>query len=126
MARRNTTRLIQERARQLRQRQTPSEELLWEQLRDRRLGGHKFRRQHPLGRYIADFYCAQCRLVVELDGAGHQRPEQQAYDQARDAALRAMGCTIVRIPNRQVQNHMAQVLPMLLAALAAAQPGGTP
>jgi very-short-patch-repair endonuclease len=61
-------------ARELRQRATLAEKLLWKELRDHKLAGLKFRRQHPIGRYIVDFYCAKLRLVVELEGGVHDLP----------------------------------------------------
>ncbi len=75
------------RARELRQPQTPAERKLWSRLRNQRLGGFKFRRQHPIDRFIVDFYCATCHLVVEVDGDSHT--EQAEYDAARTAWLNA-------------------------------------
>jgi len=80
-----TSAVMLARARQLRREQTPAEALLWGHLRNRRLKGLKFRRQHPVGRFVADFYCAQHRLIVELDGAVHQR--QREYDDLRTEEL---------------------------------------
>ncbi|BCX49783.1 hsd R type ideoxyribonuclease, type irestrication, R subunit [Haloferula helveola] len=74
-----------ERARELRENQTPAEEMLWELLRDRKLGGAKFRRQHQFGDYICDFYCHDAALVVECDGEVHDTPEAKAHDKKRDA-----------------------------------------
>ena len=75
--------------RELRQPQTPAEEKLWMHVRSRQLGGFKFRRQHPIGPFIVDFYCAACRLVVEIDGESHA--EQVEYDLARTAWLNETG-----------------------------------
>ncbi|MFL5803128.1 MAG: endonuclease domain-containing protein [Roseiflexaceae bacterium] len=94
MSRRRTSAPTQIRARQLRQEQTASEALLWEQLRARRLGGYKFRRQHALGRFIVDFYCAEHRLIIELDGPIHT--QQHERDEAREEALNIQGYTISR------------------------------
>jgi very-short-patch-repair endonuclease len=66
---------------------TPAEQILWDRLRGRRFQGLKFRRQHPLGRFIVDFYCAEHRLVIELDGGIHRH--QQEYDQACTDALQS-------------------------------------
>jgi very-short-patch-repair endonuclease len=98
MARRPTSKILPF-ARALRRNMTHAETLLWRMLRDRRLDGHKFRRQVPIGRYIADFLCDEHRLIVELDGAPHDRAEQQAHDAARDEWLRAQGYRVLRIPN---------------------------
>ncbi len=105
-------------ARKLRARQTPTEALLWEALRDRQFGGYKFRRQHPLGRYIADFYCAEAALVVEVDGAAHAPPDQQAYDRVRDAELSARGLRLIRIPADTVEHDPEQALATIADALS--------
>jgi len=84
----------QMRAQQLRQEQTIAEAKLWYYLRDRRLDGFKFRRQHPVERFIVDFCCPEHHLIVEIDGPIHQ--EQIEYDIARADALRAAGYVVVR------------------------------
>jgi len=83
--------------RELRQRQTPPEEFFWELVRDRRFEGYKFRRQHPLSRFIADFYCPELRLAVELDGGIHAM--QVERDRARDEILAQHDIRVVRIRN---------------------------
>jgi very-short-patch-repair endonuclease len=88
-----------ERARLLRKEQTPQEAALWKMLRAGGFKGFHFRRQHQLGRYIADFYCADLKLVLELDGAQHQRSADQAYDQERDRTIRSLGLSVLRFPN---------------------------
>jgi very-short-patch-repair endonuclease len=104
---------VLERARELRQPQTPIESKLWARLRDRQLGGFKFRRQHPIGRFVVDFYCADCRLVVEVDGDLHA--DQVEYDQARTDWLSERGYTVIRFPSRAVQNQLEAVLAAILA-----------
>jgi very-short-patch-repair endonuclease len=86
-------------ARQLRRTATPAERHAWTLLRNRRLLGLKFRRQHVLHGFIVDFYCAQLRLVLELDGGGHRDAAQASYDAARTTWLRAHGYRVVRISN---------------------------
>ncbi|MCJ7533152.1 MAG: endonuclease domain-containing protein [Anaerolineales bacterium] len=86
-----------QRARQLRQENTPAERLLWEQLRNRQLAGLKFRRQVPRGRYIMDFYCPEHKAAVELDGSVHAA--QADYDQARDEVLKENGIRILHLSN---------------------------
>jgi very-short-patch-repair endonuclease len=103
-------------ARQMRREPTGAEAMLWESLRGRRLMGLKFRRQHPLGRFVTDFCCPEARLIVELDGAVHDRAEQRAYDDERDTYLRARRFRVLRFPNRTVAND----LPAILAAITAA------
>ena len=79
-----------------------AERKLWQAVRARRLGGLKFRRQHPIGKYVADFYCAEARLVVEVDGAHHGEPAQVAHDEARDAWMTTEGLNVVRFTVHQV------------------------
>ncbi len=100
-------------ARKLRQQQTRAEELLWMCLRNRMLNGLKFRRQHPLGRYIADFYCAEKRLVIELDGAVHRHPDQQAYDQIQQQEIEARGLIVLRLRNQQVEYDLEHALDLI-------------
>ncbi|PDW03742.1 endonuclease domain-containing protein [Candidatus Viridilinea mediisalina] len=108
----------QMRARQLRHDQTESEALLWEQLRGRRLDGWKFRRQHPVDRFIVDFYCAEQRLVIEVDGSIHTQAEQAAYDVERSLLLQAAGYRLLRFSNEQVCHEMPMVLHTIRATLA--------
>jgi very-short-patch-repair endonuclease len=101
-------------ARELRKRATPPEQLLWELLRNRRLSGLKFRRQHPLGGFVADFYCAAAQLIIELDGAVHQEPTQQERDRVRQQVLQMYGIACLRFTNREVFQHTEQVLQRIL------------
>jgi len=89
--------LTSKRAKRLRKNLTGSELGLWLRLRNRQLGGFKFRLQHPIGPYILDFYCAEARLAVEVDGQMHGRPEQVAHDARRDAYFRKMGIETLRL-----------------------------
>jgi type I restriction enzyme M protein len=90
-----------ERARELRRKQTPAEEAMWETLRNRQFMDLKFRRQHQFGNYIVDFYCHEAKLVVELDGAPHSEEARMKHDKKRDAYLTTMGLTVLRFPNSQ-------------------------
>jgi very-short-patch-repair endonuclease len=83
------------RARELRRSMTPPERRLWAVLRTRP-GDLKFRKQHPLGPFIADFYCASARLVIEVDGDGHDMGTRPALDARRDELLRARGFSVIR------------------------------
>ncbi|MFD2257985.1 HsdR family type I site-specific deoxyribonuclease [Luteolibacter algae] len=105
------------RARELRERQTPAEELLWEILRDRRCGGAKFRRQHQFGDYICDFYCHEAGLVVECDGEVHQSDEAKAHDKKRDAYLRSQKLKVLRFKNSSVLHKTEEVLTEILKDL---------
>jgi len=95
-------------ARELRKRLTPAEKLVWDRLRKRQLKGLKFRRQHPIGPYIVDFYCAALRLVVEIDGGYHQ--ERGEEDAERSAYLRDEGYHVVRFDNRDVLENLEGVM----------------
>lgn len=90
-------------ARALRKDMTDVERKLWYLLRDRRLQGHKFRRQYIIGHYIADFACTKAKLIIELDGGQHS--ERQAYDKKRDDYLRAEGFTVLRFWNNEVTEN---------------------
>lgn len=95
-------------ARTLRAKQTPTEQYLWQYLRKQQLRGYRFRRQHPLGRYIVDFICLEKRLVIELDGMSHQ--SQQAYDQVRDDWMTQQQFHILRFQNTLVLQQTKRVL----------------
>jgi len=96
--------------RDLRQRQTPAEEILWKLLRDRQLAGLKFRRQHQIGDYVADFFCAATNLVIELDGPVHWRTTQITHDQKRDAYLQGLGFTVLRLANELIEEEPEEAL----------------
>jgi uroporphyrinogen-III synthase len=89
-------------ARMLRVRSTKAERIVWYWLRNRTLCHLKFRRQHPIGRYILDFYCPELKLCVELDGGVHNELVVAMHDAQRDADLAKLGITVVRIQNRFV------------------------
>ncbi len=95
-------------ARHLRRHQTPAEEILWQMLRNRQFLDLKFRRQHQIGLYIADFYCHDARLVIELDGGIHRGSRKR--DRWRDEDLETLGLTVLRIPNQQLLDDPEQVL----------------
>jgi very-short-patch-repair endonuclease len=104
-------------ARNMRREPTTPETWLWTCLRARQLGGAKFRRQRPLGRYIADFCCDEARLVIELDGEIHRT--QVEYDTTRDGTLAAAGYRVLRIANRTVVNDPELVLLRISEAVIA-------
>ena len=101
--------------RDLRKRLTLAEKILWRLLRDRRLRSLKFRRQFPIGPFVADFCCYELRLVIELDGEVHAKPQPAARDRERDAYIRSLGFTILRFPNEQVFGEAEAVLTEVLA-----------
>ena len=99
------------RARELRKRLTDAETILWSRLRG--LPGTRFRRQHPVGPFIADFACTRARLIVEIDGATHGTETERCYDAHRDSFLRSRGWRVVRIPNMDVYEHSDDVVSMI-------------
>ncbi len=103
-------------ASELRRKMTPAETVLWGALRDRRLAGLKFRRQHGVGTRVLDFYCPAARLLVEVDGGVHDADEVAAHDRARDEHFAAAGYTIVRVRNEDVLHDLATVLARIEAA----------
>jgi type I restriction enzyme S subunit len=107
-----------ETARDLRARQTPAEDLFWELVRDRQFMGLKFRRQHQLGDYIADFYCHEHRLVIELDGGIHSAKHQK--DHKRDAWMEAQEFTVLRFRNEQLIEDPESVLTAIAEIIQAA------
>ena len=97
------------RAARLRSEATPPEELLWSRLRRRQLHGLRFRRQHPLGPFIADFYCHEAALVVEIDGSTHVG-ERKAADADRDRWMRERNLRIVRVTAHDVLTDIDAVM----------------
>jgi len=97
-------------ARQLRHNQTDAEKLLWSLLRGRRFIGYKFRRQVVIDKYIADFYCAKAKLIIELDGGQHNFPENIIRDEIRTHDLQSYGMTILRFWNNEIFENINDVL----------------
>ena len=97
-------------ARELRRVPTAAESRLWAALRGHRLAGLAFRRQHAIGKFIADFYCPSARLVVEADGGVHCTPAQAAHDRDRDALFAGLGLCVLRVPNNAVLHDLPSVL----------------
>ena len=93
---------------------TPPEARLWTQIKGGGLEGLKFRRQHPVGPYILDFYCHAARLAVEVDGAGHDDPEQIAHDERRTLWLASRGVEVLRVRSTDVRDHLDGVLTLIL------------
>lgn len=94
----------------LRRNETKAEKLLWEKLRNNQLEGLKFRRQHPVNIYIADFYCHKFKLIIELNGDYHNQEEQKQKDEVRTEVLRLNGLKIIRFKNEEVEQDINQVL----------------
>src|SRR5947209_3423864 len=100
-------------ARELRRRPSLPEGLLWQVLR-RRPNGIKFRRQHPLGWYIVDFYCPAARLVIEIDGESHRMGDRPQHDARRDGWLRAQGLRVARFDAADVMNDVDSVVTAIM------------
>jgi len=88
--------------------------VIWQRLRNRQVGGWKFRRQHPVGNYFADFACVEARLIVELDGGQHFEPDAERADKHRTAALEMRGFAVLRFDNRQALAETDAVLTAIL------------
>lgn len=97
-------------ARNLRHKATNAESLLWACLRARRVNQRKFRRQHPVAPYVLDFYCAEIRLAIELDGGQHYDAKGKAHDASREAFLRSRGIETLRFTNDDMLKHTDSVL----------------
>ena len=93
--------ILFELAKKLRANQTEAESVLWLYLLNNQIG-FRFKRQHPIKYFIADFYCHKAKLVIEIDGGYHQLPEQYEYDKNRDYELEELGLKVIRFTNEQV------------------------
>ena len=94
----------------LRQALTPPEARLWRCLKNGQLAGLKFRRQRPQGPYILDFYCVAATLAVEIDGAGHDHPDQAAHDRRRTVWLASQGIEVIRFTALSIRDNLEDVL----------------
>ena len=97
-------------AKTLRKVLTPAERKLWNAIRNGKLDGYKFRRQHPIGRFYLDFYCHEKKLCIEVDGTIHNLKENQEYDKSRTAELERMEIKVIRVKNKQVMSNLSWVL----------------
>jgi very-short-patch-repair endonuclease len=115
-------------ARRMRREATDAERKLWSILRDHRLCGHRFRRQHPVAGYILDFFCPKAQLAIELDGGQHADDEHRAYDERRDAILRQSGIEVMRFSDHDMLTNAEGVAKAILEWLEkeAAEPSPQP
>ena len=97
-------------AKELRRTETEAEKLLWTRLHKNQILGLQFRRQHPINRFVADFYCPRIKLVIEVDGSIHELPENQDYDIGRSEILNDFGITVMRFTNKQIINDIENVI----------------
>lgn len=105
-------------ARLLRQRETSTEKIMWEALRSRRLNSLKFRRQHPIANtaFVADFFCYEASLVVEIDGGVHVATKED--DELRQAIIENLGYRVIRFPNHRIRSNMQDVLETIVKVAA--------
>lgn len=108
--------IIFERAKELRKNMTHTETVLWMHLK-KGINGCKFRRQHPIGLYIADFYCHKARLIIETDGTIHKKPEIIESDKKKEKDLLDWGYAVLRFKNAEVINHPEKVLDLITKKL---------
>ncbi len=104
-------------AKQNRVNSTPAESALWEELRNKKLKGYKFRRQRPVGVFILDFYCHTAKLAIEIDGEYHLEQEQQIYDRARTELLNQAGIQELRFTNQDILTNLPSVLGSIIQIL---------
>ena len=105
-------------SRALRSHQTDAEQALWQAIRKKQLNGMQFYRQKPIAGYIADFYCAKAKLVIELDGKGHNAVDAQEYDAIRDNVMASLGLTVLRFSNAEVEANLPDVLVRIVDAIS--------
>jgi very-short-patch-repair endonuclease len=104
-------------ARRMRREPTAAEDALWQRIRNRRIGGAKFRRQHTVEGFIVDFVCIESRLIIEVDGGIHSQTDQQAFDVERQAFLKASGFRVLRFTNAEVLESPETVAQTIAATL---------
>jgi very-short-patch-repair endonuclease len=97
-------------AKRLRSNLTRSENILWKRLSKNQLNNLRFKRQHPVGGFIVDFYCHKAKLVIEIDGPYHMNDDQVHYDKARTHELNLLGIKVIRFKNNQVVHNVEEVL----------------
>ena len=97
-------------ARQLRKIQSNCEKYLWSELRRKNIFGLKFRRQHPIGRYIVDFYCFEKKLIIELDGPVHEDEDRKIYDEKRQKELEYMGYKVIRFKDYDIFDNLDKII----------------
>jgi very-short-patch-repair endonuclease len=103
-------------AREMRHPQTPAEAGVWRALRNRQTG-YKFRRQHPIYRFIIDFYCAKAKLLIEIDGESNLEPAQEEYDKARTEYIEKIGYKVIRFTNNDVRYNIQAVTGEILQTI---------
>jgi len=108
--------LIFSNARELRKKLTPAEQIFWLRLKEQ-FSPYKFRRQHPISIYIADFYCHKLKLVVEIDGSIHDPEEAKLNDEKRQKDLENLNLTVIRFTNHQIKNEIESVIKVIYSTI---------
>lgn len=103
------SKLIRDRAKELRKNLSPEEKLLWKHLSEKKLGA-RFRQQHPIHTYTVDFFCPALKLAIEIDGRIHEKFENQNYDKERDSILSDFGIVVLRFTNKEVHSDIESVI----------------
>jgi len=106
----HTKKELQVYRKQLRKTLTPAEAFLWKHIKSRQLNNKRFTKQHSIGSYIVDFYCASEKLIIELDGQVHFTPNALEYDRKRTTFLEGKGFKVIRFENKMVFDHLPSVL----------------
>ena len=109
--------------RELRNNSTPEEAVLWTQIKSRKIKGYKWRRQHPIGSYILDFYCPEAKLCIELDGAAHYTYSGEREDNTRTSFLNSKGIRVIRFENRLIWDNIDSVIEIIEQELENKQGG---
>ena len=112
----NADPLIFENARELRKRLTPAEQTFWLRLKEK-FPEYKFRRQHPISIYIADFYCHKLKLVIEIDGTFHDSMEAKLSDETRQKHLESLNLKVVRFTNEQIKNDVENMIQIIASII---------
>ena len=109
--------LIFQKAKELRNKLTPAEQTLWLRLKEQ-FPEYKFRRQHPISIYIADFYCHKLKLVIEVDGPIHDSTEAKLHDEKRQGYLENLNLTVIRFTNEQIRSEVENVIKIISSVIA--------
>ena len=98
---------------ELRKNMTPAEKILWQKLRNKKVKGYRFRRQHPINKFIADFFCYEAMLVIEVDGEIHTQARQSERDHERTQMLKELGIQELRFSNQEVYENIEKVIKII-------------
>jgi very-short-patch-repair endonuclease len=104
-------------AKQNRDSPTKCEAILWKALSNKKLAGFRFKRQHPVGKYILDFYCHKLKLSIEVDGMYHSNADQMEYDKFRSSELLRLGIQELRFSNREIEHSLNNVIDKILVSI---------